>query len=150
MTVKWRENNRWWSWESCLIQSASVMLELDSTPVESLSDGLPVLTDPQGAGFPLCLSPRGRKSERWELRGSDWVVRPVWVLALPDTGACRGWRGLQPGPTDWATEWVGGYQFVLLSLVFSSQAEGRLNLEHSHYCSLFPPSISLALLALLQ
>lgn len=32
----------------------------------------------------------------------------------------------------------------LLSLVFSSQAEGRLNLEHCHYCSLCPPSLSLS------
>lgn len=102
------------------------------------------LTCPEGpsgwgwGSLSLCL--RVGSGERWEARGSDWVVRPLWVLVLAGTGARRGEggrRGLQPDPTDWVTEWVGGWMSVcLLSLVFSSQAGGWLNLERCHRWSL--------------
>lgn len=145
LTGTWRENNWRWEWVSCLIQS--VMWEVNCTPVGSPGDGLPVLNGPQG-GISCCACLLGVGSQKGERReGQTGCCDLCGCPRSPTLGLVmdRGGRGLTQ-----AAEWVGGWVSVcLLSLVFSSQAEGRLNLDHCHYCSLFPPSLSLSLSLLL-
>lgn len=62
-TVKYRGTECRWQRESCLIKSASVMLDMDSTPVEKPKRWLTCPEGPSGGCLKLCLSPRGKKGE---------------------------------------------------------------------------------------
>lgn len=108
MTGEWRENNCRWCRKSCFIQSASVTLEPDSTPVESPCDVLPVLKDPQG-GVSCCaclLRVGSQKDERVSLGSSTRVGAHTprhWGLSWVEGAAAWPER---------LNEWVGGCHFV--------------------------------------
>lgn len=145
----------WWRGNHAWLKVQGVTLKLDSAPAESPGDGLPVLKAPRRGGRRrlLLLSSSGREVRK--VRGAR--VRPGGATRVGDRAPrLRGWSWVEgaaawPGwQSGWMSGWVGGYQFVLLSLVFSSQAEGRLNLERCHYRSLFPSSMFLSLLVLLK